>query len=97
LRIDFTNTNSLKLIDSLGGSDKKNSISFSDMLKNNIEKVNQLQLESQNLNNQLVTGNIDNVHQVVIASQKAELALQFTIQIRNKILDAYNEIMRMSI
>lgn len=97
MRIDFTNTNSLKLIDSLGGSDKKNSISFSDMLKNNIEKVNQLQLESQNLNNQLVTGNIDNVHQVVIASQKAELALQFTIQIRNKILDAYNEIMRMSI
>jgi len=97
LRIDFTNTNSLKLIDSLGGSDKKNSISFSDMLKNSIEKVNQLQLESQNLNNQLVTGNIDNVHQVVIASQKAELALQFTIQIRNKILDAYNEIMRMSI
>lgn len=97
MRIDFTNTNSLKLIDSLGGSDKKNSISFSDMLKNSIEKVNQLQLESQNLNNQLVTGNIDNVHQVVIASQKAELALQFTIQIRNKILDAYNEIMRMSI
>lgn len=97
MRIDFTNTNSLKLFDSLGGNEKKNNISFGEMLKNNIEKVNQLQLESQNLNNQLVSGNIDNVHQVVIASQKAELALQFTIQIRNKILDAYNEIMRMSI
>ncbi len=67
------------------------------MLKDSIQKVNQLQLESQNLNNQLVAGNIDNVHQVVIASQKAELALQFTLQVRNKILDAYNEIMRMSI
>jgi len=97
LRIDFTNTSSLKLFDPLGGNEKNNNISFGEMLKNNIEKVNQLQIESQNLNNQLVTGNIDNVHQVVIASQKAELALQFTIQIRNKILDAYNEIMRMSI
>jgi flagellar hook-basal body complex protein FliE len=97
LRIDFINTNNLKLLDTLGSSDNKNNLSFSEMLKDSIQKVNQLQLESQNLNNQLVAGNIDNVHQVVIASQKAELALQFTLQVRNKILDAYNEIMRMSI
>lgn len=97
MRIDFTNTSSLKLLENFGSTDSKNRLSFSDMLKNSIEKVNQLQLESQSLNNKLVTGNIDNVHQVVIASQKAELALQFTLQVRNKILDAYNEIMRMSI
>ncbi|MGI5998791.1 MAG: flagellar hook-basal body complex protein FliE [Lutispora sp.] len=97
MRIDFINTNNLKLLDTLGSSDNKNNLSFSEMLKDSIQKVNQLQLESQNLNNQLVAGNIDNVHQVVIASQKAELALQFTLQVRNKILDAYNEIMRMSI
>lgn len=97
MRIDFINTNNLKLLDTLGSGDNKNNLSFSEMLKDSIQKVNQLQLESQNLNNQLVAGNIDNVHQVVIASQKAELALQFTLQVRNKILDAYNEIMRMSI
>ena len=72
-------------------------MSFSQMLNNSIEQVNQLQLESQNLNNQLITGGIENAHQVIIATQKAEMALQFTIQIRNKILDAYSEIMRMPI
>lgn len=97
MRIDFTNTNNFKILDPLGSNNKNNGMSFSQMLKDSIEKVNQLQLESQNLNNQLAAGNIDNVHQVVIASQKAELALQFTLQIRNKIIDAYNEIMRMSI
>lgn len=78
-------------------NNNSNNISFSEILKNSLSKVNQLQLESQKLNEQLAIGNVENVHQVIIAAQKAELALQFTLQIRNKILDAYNEIMRMSI
>lgn len=97
MKIDFSNINNLKTPGAFNQNNKENDISFSKILKNNIEKVNQLQLEYQNLNNQLVTGEIDNVHQVIAASQKAELALQFTIQIRNKVLDAYNEIMRMPI
>lgn len=78
-------------------NNNSNNISFSEILKNSLSKVNQLQLESQKLNEQLAIGNVENVHQVIIAAQKAELALQFTLQIRNKILDAYNEIMRISI
>jgi flagellar hook-basal body complex protein FliE len=39
----------------------------------------------------------DNLHQVMIASEKADIALQFTVQIRNKILEAYQEIMRMNV
>ncbi len=97
MKIDFSNINNLRTPDAFNRNNKENDISFSKILEDNIEKVNQLQLESQNLNNQLVTGEIDNVHQVIAVSQKAELALQFTIQIRNKILDAYNEIMRMPI
>lgn len=97
MKIDFSNINNLKTPDAFIRNNKDNNISFSKILEDNLDKVNQLQLGSQNLNSQLVTGEIDNVHQVVAASQKAELALQFTIQIRNKILDAYNEIMRMPI
>ena len=37
------------------------------------------------------------IHSVVLAGEKAEVALQLTLQIRNKVLDAYNEVMRMQI
>lgn len=97
MKIDFPNASALKISDIFNQNKKENHVSFSEMLKNSIDQVNQIQLESQSINNQFITGEIDNVHQVVIATQKAEMALQFTIQIRNKILDAYNEIMRMTI
>jgi len=71
--------------------------SFSDILNKSLNEVNQLLLNSEEWNERLALGQVENVHQVVIASQKAELALQFTMQIRNKILDAYNEIMRMTV
>ncbi|MFU0831617.1 MAG: Flagellar hook-basal body complex protein FliE [Oscillospiraceae bacterium] len=45
----------------------------------------------------LTTGQTDNVHDVMIASQKASLSVDLLVQMRNKLLDSYNEIMRMSI
>lgn len=45
----------------------------------------------------LATGEIQNLHQVTIDSLKAEIALQFTLQIRNKVIESYQEIMRMQI
>ena len=42
-------------------------------------------------------GETDNIHNVMIAGSKANLALQMTIQVRNKVMDAYNEIMNMQI
>ena len=76
---------------------KTQKISFSQLLNNSISQVNELLLKSEEQGNMLALGQVDNLHQVVIASQKAELALQYTMQIRNKVLDAYHEIMRMSI
>jgi flagellar hook-basal body complex protein FliE len=49
------------------------------------------------LTEDFAAGRTDNIHQVMIAAEKSDIALQFTMQIRNKILDAYNEIMRMQI
>lgn len=45
----------------------------------------------------LTTGQSDNLHDVYIASQKAGLSVDLLVQMRNKVLDAYNEIMRMSV
>jgi len=77
--------------------DSTQSVSFGDYLNSAIQQVSDLQLESENLNESLSLGLTDNLHQVMIASEKAEMALQFTMQVRNKVMDAYQEIMRMSI
>ncbi len=97
MKIDFNelNNNVSILNNTLNSESKPKKISFADMLNKSLNEVNQLLIESQDLNERLALGQVENVHQVIIATQKAELAMQFTMQIRNKILDAYNEIMRM--
>jgi flagellar hook-basal body complex protein FliE len=76
---------------------EKEKHSFRELLVEELQKVNSLQKNSEYLNNKLILGEVENIHQVMIAAEKADLALQLTLQIRNKILDAYNEIMRMQI
>ena len=70
---------------------------FQEMLKGYLEEVNQLQLRSEELDRKLAAGTLENIHEATIAAEKAALALEFTIQIRNKVVEAYQEIMRMSI
>lgn len=72
-------------------------VSFADFLKDAINNVSQLQEDAKVAGDKLVTGEIQDIHSVMIAVEKAELALQFTLAVRNKVLDAYNEIMRMPI
>jgi flagellar hook-basal body complex protein FliE len=72
-------------------------IPFSDYLSDAMNKTNDLLLKSDRLTEDFAAGRTDNIHQVLIAAEKADIALQFTMQVRNKILDAYNEIMRMQI
>ncbi|GAA0365026.1 flagellar hook-basal body complex protein FliE [Bacillus horti] len=71
--------------------------SFSSVLTDALDQVSTYQRESQALTNQLVTGQVDDVHQVMIAAQKASLSLQLTVQVRNKIVESYQEIMRMQV
>jgi flagellar hook-basal body complex protein FliE len=71
--------------------------SFGSFLKDALEKVSDLEKESTSLTEDFAAGKTDNIHQVMIAAEKADVALQFTMQIRNKIMDAYNEIMRIQI
>lgn len=75
----------------------KGAIPFAEYLQGALDKTNSLIGESDRMSQEFAAGLTDNIHQVLIASEKAEIALQFTMQIRNKILDAYNEIMRMQI
>ncbi|WP_413381628.1 flagellar hook-basal body complex protein FliE [Alkalihalobacillus sp. 1P02AB] len=71
--------------------------SFKAAFKDALNNVNQLQQESGQKTQQLVTGQIDDLHEVMIAGQKASVALQATVEVRNKVVEAYQEIMRMQV
>jgi flagellar hook-basal body complex protein FliE len=71
--------------------------SFGDYLTDALKTTNDLQLESDRMNARLAAGQIDDVSQVVIAAQKADIALQLTLQVRNRAVSAYQEIMRMQV
>ncbi len=70
---------------------------FAKQLAKALGQLDTLQKQSDISAVKLATGDIQNLHQVVIDTEKAEIALQFTLQIRNKIIEAYQEIMRMQV
>ncbi|MBO8176525.1 flagellar hook-basal body complex protein FliE [Aeribacillus pallidus] len=71
--------------------------SFAKVLKQSIEQVNQSQLEADRLTEKLVKGENVELHQVMIAAQKATISLQTAVEIRNKVVEAYQEMMRMQV
>jgi len=72
-------------------------VSFKDMLLDAINSVDQLQQESDAITEDFIAGRTDSIHDVMIAGTKASLALDFMIEVRNKIMEAYQEIMRMQV
>jgi flagellar hook-basal body complex protein FliE len=79
------------------GTGNNSSVSFADILKGALDNTNDMIIQAEDLADQFAAGKIDNMDQVLVASEKADIALQFTWAIRNKIMDAYSEIMRMQI
>jgi len=73
------------------------SLSFTDIMNNAMKEVESLSNASETQANSLLTGETKDIHSVVIAAEKADIALQMTLQVRNKVLDAYQEMMRMQI
>ena len=71
--------------------------SFKDVLMKNIEQVNQLQQDAERAIEDLHAGRRDDLDGVLIAKQKADLAFQMLQQVRNKMLDAYEEMKQMRV
>jgi len=70
---------------------------FSAFLKEALNTVNEEQVQADRLTEKLVRGENVDLHQVMIASQKASISLQLALEIRNKAVEAYQEMMRMQI
>ena len=70
---------------------------FSETLKESISEVNQLQKEAETAIQDLATGKTNDIHNTMIAIEKADISFKMMMKVRNKILDAYQEIMRMQV
>ncbi|AQX54044.1 flagellar hook-basal body protein FliE [Bacillus sp. VT 712] len=68
---------------------------FSTFLKESLNQVNNAQKASDLATEKLARGEKIDLHNVMIVSQKASIAMQTTIEIRNKAVEAYQEMMRM--
>ena len=73
-------------------------VDFQSALKSSLDQVNQTQLQSQNLAERFALGdNSVSLSDTMIAMQKSSIALQQTVQVRNKLVAAYQEIMNMGV
>ncbi|HWR21894.1 MAG TPA: flagellar hook-basal body complex protein FliE [Feifaniaceae bacterium] len=70
---------------------------FPDILSNAIQEARSADTTTQADTLNLLSGDITDLHTATIQAQKAELSLNLAIQIRNKVIDAYNEVMRMQV
>ena len=62
-----------------------------------VSKVNDMQNQSDKAIQSLATGENKNLHEVMISMEKASISFQFMSQVRNKAIEAYQEVMRMQI
>jgi len=71
--------------------------SFGDLVKEFAHDVNDLQFEAGRAIDLLATGRAADVHQVMIAVEEAGIALDLMLEIRNRVLEGYQELIRMQV
>lgn len=77
--------------------DKSSGQSFFDHLKEGIQDVNAKQKTADTMGIDLATGKSGNIHETMLAATQAELSFNLMVQLRNKALEAYTEVMRMPV
>lgn len=70
---------------------------FSATLKEVLGEVNDLQLKSEEMLERFATGEVKNLHEVVIAQQEAAIAFRLVQEVRDRLLQGYQELMRMQV
>lgn len=70
---------------------------FSEFLNRSIDEVNQMLGNADKSARDLATGKSENLHDAMITMEKAETAFKLLMQVRNKVIDAYQEVMRMQV
>jgi flagellar hook-basal body complex protein FliE len=92
----LASTTGLQGTQSLGNGASK--VNFSDALKASLNQVNKVQVEAEQLGKSFAMGDDSvSLSDVMIAGQKANISFQATVQVRNKLVSAYHDIMNMQV
>lgn len=75
----------------VGGTD------FARALESGIRKVDEVVNSAESMPLDLLTGKVDDFHEIAVQLKSAELSFKFAMEIRNKLIDAYREVMRMTV
>jgi flagellar hook-basal body complex protein FliE len=70
---------------------------FKEVLKGSINDVNQYQHQAHQAMEELSTGKSSNLHETMVSIQKAEISFRMMVQVRNKVMEAYQTVMRMQV
>ena len=70
---------------------------FGELLQGTIEKVNAAQKDADSAIKNLVAGRTKNIHETMLTLERADMSLKLMMQVRNKVLEAYREVMRMQV
>ena len=92
----FNNLNSIGN-DKATETDDNNGLSFIDTLKQKLNEVNDSQLAAESATEAFIKGDDIDIHQVMIAGEEAKQSLQMAVQVRNKLVEAFQEINRMQL
>jgi len=71
--------------------------SFTDILQKSIGEVNKTQVDAYNAMEEIATGKVENLQKAVQQIEEAELSLKLALEVKNKALSAYKDVMRMQI
>lgn len=98
----LSSTTPIQKIDRVASSSKQVQstdldLEFSKILQQALEETNNDQLEAEWKTDEFAAGRLSNIHDVLISAEKAAMSLRLTLEVRNKIVDAYREIMRMQL
>jgi flagellar hook-basal body complex protein FliE len=81
----------------IGESPATEGASFADTLKRALGEVNELQSQRDDMVENMVAGEVTEVHDVMMAAEEAQLAFELMLEVRNRLLESYQELMRMQI
>lgn len=92
---DFNKVQQNNNIDNSDKSQNENSISdFASVLKGKLDEVNTQQVQADNSTKEFIEGDRSDIHNVMLDTEKAKMSLELAVQIRNKFVEAYQELSR---
>lgn len=85
------------LLKTLNTESMKKESSFSDVIKSAIDKVNDMQVDSNNKVKSLIKGEDVSMHDVMVSAQEAQMSMQLMIEVRNKVYEVYQDLNRVQL